>query len=135
MDVFLCEDERKPNWVGEQLQKATAGAALSLNMITNRGIKVFPDGNPEAFCTDHWRCRFTGENISQQDLWDLLGKITSANLEVIKIELLYSFDGEKGNSTFLKCLSVSLHTPGFIEDAKCIFYLSTDPNYWHPPQT
>ena len=27
-------------------------------MITNRGVKVYPDGMPETFCTDHWRCRF-----------------------------------------------------------------------------
>jgi hypothetical protein len=27
-------------------------------MITNRGVKVYPDGLPETFRTDHWRCRF-----------------------------------------------------------------------------
>ena len=27
-------------------------------MITNRGIKVWPEGFEETFCTDHWRCRF-----------------------------------------------------------------------------
>ena len=30
-------------------------------MITNRGTKVWPDGAPETFCTDHWRCRFTAD--------------------------------------------------------------------------
>jgi isocitrate dehydrogenase len=35
-------------------------AGLELSMITNRGIKVWPEGFPETFCTDHWRCRFKG---------------------------------------------------------------------------
>ena len=35
-----------------------AGEDCSLVMITNRGQKVYPDGLPETFCVDHWRCRF-----------------------------------------------------------------------------
>ena len=34
---------------------------LKLQMITNRGVKVYPNGNPHTFCTDHWRCRFKFE--------------------------------------------------------------------------
>jgi isocitrate dehydrogenase len=29
-----------------------------LKMVTNRGVKVWPEGFAETFCTDHWRCRF-----------------------------------------------------------------------------
>ena len=35
--------------------------ASSSKMITNRGVKVWPEGFPETFCTDHWRCRFVGK--------------------------------------------------------------------------
>ena len=33
-----------------------------LTMITNRGIKVWPNGFEETYCTDHWRCRFKPTN-------------------------------------------------------------------------
>ena len=66
-------------------------------MITNRGVKVWPSGFPETFCTDHWRCRFLPGNeseLSKSDLLKLLEVINSHNLDFIKIENLYSFDGK-----------------------------------------
>jgi isocitrate dehydrogenase len=65
-------------------------------MITNRGIKVYPDGFPETFCTDHWRCRFKPVNettITKQDIIDLLQRANDKNIDVIKTENLYTFDG------------------------------------------
>ena len=46
-----------PDILAENLKKAE-GDGLELLMITNRGVKVWPEGLPETFCTDHWRCRF-----------------------------------------------------------------------------
>ena len=62
VDVFLhwTEDKRDPNALGEVLRQFESGP-FSLQMITNRGIKVFPDGFPETYCTDHWRCRFSSK--------------------------------------------------------------------------
>ncbi|MCS6773573.1 MAG: NADP-dependent isocitrate dehydrogenase, partial [Thermoflexales bacterium] len=63
VDVFLDwdQDGRNPNALGAALiQHAPAG--WQLKMITNRGVKVYPDGLPETFCTDHWRCRFLAVN-------------------------------------------------------------------------
>jgi isocitrate dehydrogenase len=37
---------------------AAASDTLKLGLITNRGVKVYPEGVPETFRTDHWRCRF-----------------------------------------------------------------------------
>ena len=69
-------------------------------MITNRGVKVYPDGQPETFCTDHWRCRFTAtENVgklSNSDIIELLQKTEQIGLDIVKTENLYSFDGERG---------------------------------------
>lgn len=69
---------------------------IQLSMITNRGIKVYPDGFPETFCTDHWRCRFkskSGKNISKQQIIELLQNAESKQIDVIKTENLYAFDG------------------------------------------
>ena len=98
VDVFLYEENRDPNWVASQLKAAAQDQKLQLAMITNRGVKVFPDGNPETFCTDHWRCRFLADGASSTDVVSLLGKINTAGLDIIKTENLYTFDGEPGYS-------------------------------------
>jgi isocitrate dehydrogenase len=36
-------------------------------MITNRGVKVWPNGVPETFCTDRWPCRFHAKPGKQVD--------------------------------------------------------------------
>lgn len=100
-DVFIDCDDRNPDNLGEKLQQATANSKLTLKMITNRGVKVFPDGNPLTFCTDHWRCRFLKDadgTIGPMDLIDTLKAIAESNLEIIKTENLYQFDGERGYS-------------------------------------
>jgi isocitrate dehydrogenase len=69
-------------------------------MITNRGVKVWPEGLPETFCTDHWRCRFLpagdSASVSHAAILALLARINAAGLDFIKTEHLYTFDGERG---------------------------------------
>lgn len=69
---------------------------LSLTMITNRGIKVWPNGFEETFCTDHWRCRFSSRNgaIRNGHLVALLNDSVENNIDVVKTENLYAFDGK-----------------------------------------
>jgi isocitrate dehydrogenase len=57
VDVFLDWRNGSPDDLGEKVKQAN-GDSLELQMITNRGVKVFPNGMSETFCTDHWRCRF-----------------------------------------------------------------------------
>jgi isocitrate dehydrogenase len=99
VDVFLAwsEDGRNPERLAQRL-KALEPPSLQLNMITNRGTKVWPGGFPETFCTDHWRCRFQGEHPQPQDILELLRRISEAGLEFIKTENLYTFDGVPGFS-------------------------------------
>lgn len=99
VDVFLHESEFSPEQLASRLMNVTDGV-LHLQMITNRGVKVWPQGYPETFCTDHWRCRFMAqapdEPVSQRDLINLLSVLTELGLDVIKIENLFSFDGVRG---------------------------------------
>ncbi|MFN5218358.1 MAG: NADP-dependent isocitrate dehydrogenase [Sphingomonadales bacterium] len=74
---------------------------IALNMITNRGIKVYPDGFPETFCTDHWRCRFkptTGGLLTKNQIIQLLSSAEAAGIDVIKTENLYNFNGKPAYS-------------------------------------
>ena len=78
-------------------------AGFKLQMITNRGVKVWPGGFPETFCTDHWRCRFVGVDatgapraVTHAEVVDLLHNLVSDGLDFIKTEHLCTFDGEAG---------------------------------------
>ncbi len=100
VDVFVHWDGPDPNELADKVKKIeTEGIALS--MITNRGIKVWPDGFKETFCTDHWRCRFkpTGEKkINKINIIELLENAFNENIDTIKTENLYSFDGKPAYS-------------------------------------
>jgi isocitrate dehydrogenase len=64
-------------------------------------VKVWPDGMPETFTTDHWRCRFMqtgGAPVAHQEIVALLGRVAAAGLDFIKTEHLCTFDGEPGFS-------------------------------------
>lgn len=103
VDVFLDwkEDGRDPKVLGKRLEKLN-GDGLKLDMITNRGVKVYPEGKPETFATDHWRCRFvSSENgmVSHSQIIDLLRRVDEARFDFIKTEHLYMFNGKKGFST------------------------------------
>ncbi|MEO1449343.1 MAG: NADP-dependent isocitrate dehydrogenase, partial [Bacteroidota bacterium] len=65
VDVFIDWRERDAQRFGEHLALAST-SAMQLKMITNRGVKVFPNGLPETFCTDHWRCRFVSQSADIQ---------------------------------------------------------------------
>jgi isocitrate dehydrogenase len=99
VDMFLEWAGGTPNDLGKQLSGIAAGT-LKMDVISNRGVKVFPNGMPETFCVDHWRCRFTADGavITHEQIVELLQTFIKAGFDVIKTENLYSFDGEKGFS-------------------------------------
>lgn len=97
VDVFLDwdRDDRDPAKLGQSIE-AAAPTDWRLSMITNRGVKVYPDGQPETYRTDHWRCRFLpvdGADTTLPPVLGLLGDLHRAGFDVIKTEHLYAFDG------------------------------------------
>lgn len=98
VDVFLHWRGTCPEELALRLQKL-GSARLKLVMLTNRGVKVWPGGLPETFCTDHWRCRFIAKGtklICHGDVLALLAGIDMASFDFIKTENLYEFDGIPG---------------------------------------
>jgi isocitrate dehydrogenase len=101
VDIFIQENNRNPNILAEKLMVVIKDLPLELIMVTNRGVKVWPHGISETFCTDHWRCRFMtkrGGISNHAVLWMLQREFSQSDLEVIKTENLYLFDGEIGYS-------------------------------------
>lgn len=99
VDVFLDWIHGNADDLGEMLKKVHS-ESLVLQMISNRGSKVWPNGFKETFCTDHWRCRFVpsheNESVKNSDIIELLNKINDAGFDFIKTEHLYKFDGKPG---------------------------------------
>ncbi|MEZ4948468.1 MAG: NADP-dependent isocitrate dehydrogenase [Saprospiraceae bacterium] len=96
VDIFVDWRGENPEELAGALQKLDNGV-IKLSMITNRGIKVWPHGFKETFCTDHWRCRFSAvedSKVGKDDIVKILEKAIQNNIDTIKTENLYYFDGK-----------------------------------------
>lgn len=100
VDVFAHWRGNDPNNLANQLNQLEL-ENLELQMITNRGIKVWPDGFPETYCTDHWRCRFIKRKekvIDSAAIIEVLRQAGEHGIDVIKTENLYEFNGKQAFS-------------------------------------
>jgi len=99
VDLFVHWPGFDANEIGKILQQLD-NDKVKLTMITNRGIKVWPRGFKETFCTDHWRCRFsaTASSMDKNEIVRLLGDAVKHQIDVIKTENLYQFDGKQAFS-------------------------------------
>ena len=96
VDVYVNWPSLDNNTLAGLLQK-TAAEGLSLTMMSNRGVKTWPDGHPETFCTDNFRCRFAaGGVVTQGQIVGLLGRIADTGVEIVKTENLRNYDGKPG---------------------------------------
>lgn len=81
-----------------ELQKSLADldTSLELKMISNRGAKVWPEGQPETFCIDQFRARYghkhKGNRVFPQEILETLQLLSDAEFDIIKTENLYLFD-------------------------------------------
>lgn len=99
VDIFLHWPDRDAEALAARMRAATTDNRLRLQMIASRGVKVWPEGLPETFCTDHWRCRFLAVEAGGADrslVVELLHRLDQAGIDWVKTEGLYRFDGEPG---------------------------------------
>ncbi len=100
VDVYIHHAPADPNQIGALMQ-SVAGDGLNLVMITNRGVKVFPDPLPATLQCDTWRCRFqpaAGAPAAPRQILALLERCIGAGIDVVKTEHLYTYDGKPGYS-------------------------------------
>lgn len=99
VDVFVDWRGDNPSDLADKLIRLNS--EIKLTMITNRGVKVWPNGFDETFCTDHWRCRYevgNGHPAEKTSIPELLNRAVKEEIDVIKTENLYEFNGKKGYS-------------------------------------
>jgi isocitrate dehydrogenase len=96
IDVFVYWPSRDPNALAAAMGKF-AGNGLTLQMIDNRGVKVWPAGRAETFCTDSFRCRFMAEGTTTMAAClGVLQQVAAAGIEIASTQALRTFDGAPG---------------------------------------
>src|SRR5271166_1934858 len=97
VDVYVGS-EASPEALAKEVLKCN-GDGLEMTMISNRGVKVWPDGMAETFCTDSYICRFLGKGpVTQKQVVGVLARAAEAGVDVVKSEYLRTFDGKIGYS-------------------------------------
>ncbi len=100
VDIFIDRRDGNPDQIAEVMQKLGV-EGVKLTTISNRGTKVWPNGNPDTYWSDHWCCRFESANgvlFTPNHMVKLLQAADTAGFDVIKTEGLYTFNGERGYS-------------------------------------
>ena len=100
VDLYVNWESRDSDALATKLGPL-AGPEFRLTMLTSRGVKVWPDGFPETYRGDQFRCRHMsadGGEAKQSQIVALLGRLTGAGLSVAQTVTLYSYDGERGYS-------------------------------------
>jgi len=96
IDVFVYWPSRKTDELAAAIGPL-AGSGLSLEMIDNRGVKVWPNGNAWTFCTDSYRCRFMADGpTNMAKMVGLLERVVAAGIEIAATQTLRTFDGQAG---------------------------------------
>ena len=99
VDLYLQLADITPDDLGAKLEALNANG-LKLQMISNRGVSVWPNGQKETFCTDEWRCRFLTADAktatTQKAVIDLISAAADAGFVIATIEMLNMFGDERG---------------------------------------
>jgi isocitrate dehydrogenase len=80
--------------------KELSGNMLMLQTISSKGLKLWPDYVPGMNVTDQMNCRFkkNGAAIHHADVAALSQRLAEKNIDFVKTENLYEYDGKAGYS-------------------------------------
>jgi len=95
VDLFIYSKETAESFIKHVTAKQWS--PLTLKMISNRGVRIWPGGHPETFCVDQWRLRFMHKDldlhVSPAEIHKVLLDAHQAGYDVTGTENLYHFNG------------------------------------------
>ncbi len=99
IDVFIQMNCNSAQDIANKISKIDL-KNCELKTIASKGLKLWPMKDVVPFLSDHWCLRFMPKsgNMSHNDLTNLLGLLAQNNIDFIKTENLYNFDGVRGYS-------------------------------------
>jgi isocitrate dehydrogenase len=98
VDISLTFDGL-PQTLADKILPCVGEDGMELQMISNRGVVVWPHGQPDTFCADNWRLRFmskNGSNVRTSQIIALMDRLNKADMNFTKAQMLYTFDGKPG---------------------------------------
>ncbi|EER22073.1 MULTISPECIES: NADP-dependent isocitrate dehydrogenase [spotted fever group] len=99
-DIFVNMDVSSAHDIADKVNKLDLGN-FELKTISSKGLKLWPHYARFETVSDHWCCRFMnkdGMEIKHLDITRLLEALSKANIDFIKVENLFEFDGVAGYS-------------------------------------
>lgn len=101
VDIFVQSTDSAESFIKQATSKVWS--PLSLHMISNRGVRIWPEGHPETFCVDQWRMRFSHKDRSTHatyaDIIKTMQEVHDTGYDIISTENLYHFDGQPAYSS------------------------------------
>ena len=99
-DIFVNMNVSSAHDIADKISKLDLGN-FELKTISSKGLKLWPRDSRFETVSDHWCCRFMNKKdteIKHLDITRLLGALSKANIDFIKVENLFEFDGVGGYS-------------------------------------
>jgi len=101
-DIFLQMDARSADMVAHKILPLTQSQEMfRLQTIASKGLVLWPRYDEYLLESDHWCCRFIASEpaaLSHYSIASFLAVLAENKIDFIKIENLYSYDGQRGYS-------------------------------------
>ncbi len=101
VDIYIYSNETKKAFE-TIITRAPNITSLKLLMIGNRGVQIWPEGQPETSIIEQWRCRFVHSKeipVTMLEIIQLLQGLVQAGFDIVKTENLYTYEGVLGYSS------------------------------------
>lgn len=102
VDVSIDWKEGSSSSLADKIIPLVEGSEVGLQMISVKGLKVWPDTSNVSINSDEWNLRFVPTNaekiITHADIVKLLQNLSNANIDFVRINNLYLFDNNLGFS-------------------------------------
>ena len=99
VDIYIDMHVNSADKIAAKINPIDSGK-LILKTIACKGLKLWPHADEYLIDSDHWCCRFMPKSgaINHTDIHKLLAELAAINIDFIKVENLYEFDGKRGYS-------------------------------------
>ncbi|RYE06454.1 MAG: NADP-dependent isocitrate dehydrogenase [Rickettsiaceae bacterium] len=101
VDIFIDLNVSSAHDIAAKIEALNL-SDLRLKTISSMGLKLWPREDRFDLVSDHWCCRFVAKNdqdiVRHDTIAKLLQLLATANIDFIKLENLFEFDGVRGYS-------------------------------------
>lgn len=97
VDIFVDIHAMSADKVAKKIEPCVSGG-LILKTISSKGLILWPRNGEYSMESDHWCCRFmhSSGDVSHRQIADLLLALSNCDIDFIKVENLYEYDGKPG---------------------------------------